>query len=290
MFVPLCILVATTLLRLWRRRRGLLIALCCVLALATVPFLYDKSRMNHNISAAQVPWKDADARVPDNSLVVVRDSGPYLLHLNPYGINAPDLDGRVLYAVDRNAKTFDLLDRYPDRTPIMEITSNTALDDAIHHPDAVPPRIFLEPITVHAAPAVTFRVQVRNPGGAAATVASIQVGDQADQRVLEPESAGSTTYATEWTVVPSSDAAAVARGGIPVSGRGVISIYAGLGTDASNAVNGPQEREKFTFRVRDGEVQVLDPSRKTFITPDGGRNVQRDVAKLGTLHVTVTTP
>jgi hypothetical protein len=42
--------------------------------------------------------------------------------------------------------------------------------------------------------------------------------------------------------------------------------------------------------VRDGEVQVLDPSRKTFITPDGGRNVQRDVAKLGTLHVTVATP
>jgi hypothetical protein len=82
----------------------------------------------------------------------------------------------------------------------------------------------------------------------------------------------------------------VARGGIPVSGRGVISVYAGLGTDASNAVNGPQEREKFTFRVRDGEVQVLDPSRKTFITPDGGRNVQRDVAKLGTLHVTVATP
>jgi hypothetical protein len=70
----------------------------------------------------------------------------------------------------------------------------------------------------------------------------------------------------------------------------MVSIYAGLGSDPSNAMNGPQEREKFTFRVRDGEVQVLDPSRKTFITPGEGRNVQRDVDELGTLHVTVATP
>jgi hypothetical protein len=290
MFVPLCILVATALLRLWRRRRGWLIVLCGVLVVATVPFLYDKSQMNHNISAAQVPWKDSAAKLPPDSLVVVRDSGPYLLHLNPFSENSPDLDGPVLYAVDRGAETFELLERHPDRTPFMQTTSNTALDDAIHHPDAVPPEIFVDPIVVHAGRAVSFRVKVRNPDGAASVVASIQVGDQVEQRVLEPEAEGSSTYSTEWTVVPASDVGAVARGGIPASGKGVIAVYAGLGTDPSNAVNGPQEREKFTFRVHDGEVQVLDPSRKTFITPDGGRNVQRDVGKLGTLHVTVTTP
>jgi hypothetical protein len=290
MFVPLCIFVATVLLRLWRRRRGWCIALCCVLALATVPFLYDKSRMNHNISAAQVPWRDAAERIPDNSLVVVRDSGPYLLHLNPFSENSPDLDGRLLYAVDRGAKTFDLLARHPDRTPYMEITSNTALDDALHQPDAVPPDIFVEKIAVHSGPAVTFRVRVENPNGAAAAVASIQVGDQSEQRVLTPDEPGSTTYSTEWTVVPASDAAAVARGAIPVSKRGVIAIYAGLGTDPSNALSGPMEREKFTFRVHDGDVQVLDPSRKTFIKPDEGRIVQRDVGELGTLHVTVAAP
>jgi len=290
MFVPLCILVATALLRLWRRRRGWCIALCCVLALATVPFLYDKSRMNHNISAAQEPWKESSEKLPANSLVVVRDSGPYLLHLNPFSENSPDLDGAVLYAVDRSAKTFDLLERHPDRTPYMQITSDTSLDDAIHHPDAVPPQIFVEPIVVHSGPAVTLRVQVKNPGGAASAVASIQVGDQSQQRVLEPDSAGSTTSTTEWTVVPASDSAAVARGAIPASGKGVIAVYAGLGTDPSNALSGPLEREKFTFRVRDGELEVLDPSRKTFIGPEDGRMVLRDVGKLGTLHVTVATP
>ena len=290
MFVPLCIFVATALLRLWRRRRGWCIALCCVLALATVPFLYDKARMNHNISAAQEPWKESSENLPANSLVVVRDSGPYLLHLNPYSENSPDLDGPVLYSVDRGAKTFDLLERHPDRTPYMQITSDTSLDDAIHHPDAEPPEIFVEPIVVHSGPAVTFRVQVKNPGGAASAVASIQVGDQSQQRELEPESPGSTTYTTEWTVVPASDSAAVARGAIPASGKGIIAVYAGLGTDPSNALQGPMEREKFTFRVHDGELQVLDPSRKTFIRAEDGRIVQRDVGKLGTLQVTVATP
>jgi hypothetical protein len=148
----------------------------------------------------------------------------------------------------------------------------------------------VDPIVVHSGPALTFRVRVRNPGGLAAVVASIQVGDQSQQRVLEPDPSADGTYSTEWTIVPASDPAAVAQGGIPVSGRGVVAIYAGLGTDPSAAASGTQEREKFTYRVRDDEVQVLDPSRKTFITPDGGRMVQRDVGKLGTLHVTVATP
>ena len=101
LFVPLCIFIATALLALWQRRRALLIGLLCVMALATVPFLYDKSAMNHRISAAQEPWQHSTDSLRGKSLVIVRDSGPYLLHLNPFSENAPDLDGRVLYAVDR---------------------------------------------------------------------------------------------------------------------------------------------------------------------------------------------
>ena len=62
LFVPLCIFIATALIALWRRRRGLLIVLCCVLVVATVPFLYDKSAMNHRISDAQEPWQRGDRR------------------------------------------------------------------------------------------------------------------------------------------------------------------------------------------------------------------------------------
>jgi hypothetical protein len=290
LFVPLCIFIATALLRLWHRRRGLLIALCCVLVVATVPFLYDKMKMNHNISAAQVPWREAAAKIPPNSLVIVRDSGPYVLHLNPFGMNTPDLDGPVLYAVDRNTRNFDVIAAHPGRKAYMEITSDAALDDAIHHPDAVPPQISVVPMAVHSGPAVTFHVRVRKPAGAASVVVSFQVGNQSATRTLQPDPSGDGSYSTDWTIVPDSSTAAVAAGAIPASGRGTVAIYAGTGADPSAAASGPQEREKFTYRVRDGQVQVLDPSRKTVIRLEQGLIVQRDVASLSTLHVTVDAP
>lgn len=290
MFVPLCIFVATVLLRMWRRSWGWTIALCCALVVATAPFLYDKIQMNHNISAAQVPWKQAEARLPANSLVVVRDSGPYLLHLNPFSENSPDLDGPILYSVDRKSKTFDVVAAHPDRKPYMEITSNTALDDAIHSPDAVPPEIFVEPIAVHSGPVVTFSVKVRNPGAAPSVVASIQAGTHAAQRVLTPDPSGDGTYSTKWSVVPEPAQAGAPAGALPVSGHGTITILAGVGNDASSAASVPQEREKFTFRVRNGEVQVLSPSRKTVMQVKDGLNVQTDVGHLSALSVGVSTP
>ena len=87
LFVPLCLFIATALIALWRHRRGLLIGLVCVMAVATVPFLYDKSAMNHRLSEAQEPWQRAPDSLPGKSLVIVRDSGPYLLHLNPFSQN-----------------------------------------------------------------------------------------------------------------------------------------------------------------------------------------------------------
>ena len=287
LFVPLCIFVATVLLRLWRRHRWWLVALCCVLVVATVPFLYDKSKMNHNISAAQVPWKEAAAKLPANSLVIVRDSGPYLLHLNPYSENTPDLDGPVLFAVDHNARNFDVIAAHPHRAPYMEITSNTALDDTIHHPDAVPPQISVEPIKVHSGAAVTFTVKMTNPQGAPSVVASIQVGDRSEQRVLTPDPSGDGTYSTQWTVVPESAGANAPAGALPASGRGTIAVLAGIGNDAPAAGSVPQQREKFTYRVRDGAVQVLTPSRKTVIQLVDGLIVQRDVGSLTNLRVGV---
>src|SRR5262249_5442748 len=111
LFVPLCIFIATVLIRMWQRHRKALIALCCVVVLAPVPFLYDKVQKNHHISVAQAVWRDANAKIPSGSLVIVRDSGPYVMHLNPFGTNSPNLDGPLLFAVDRGLDNFDLLDK-----------------------------------------------------------------------------------------------------------------------------------------------------------------------------------
>ena len=287
LFVPLCIFLATALVADsgaataggWSRS-------CCVLVVATVPFLYDKARMNHNISAAQEPWKEASAKLPANSLVIVRDSGPYLLHLNPYSENTPDLDGPVLYAVDHNAKNFDVIAAHPHRTPYMEITSNTALDDAIHHSDASPPQITVAPIRVHSGAAVTFTVKMTNPQGAPSVVASIQVGDRSEQRVLTPDPSGTAPTPRSSRSCRSRRRRTRPRRAPGVGHAGRSPSSPASGTTRRRRLVAAAARE-FTYRVRDGAVQVLTPARKTVIQLVDGLIVQQDVGSLSNLRVGV---
>jgi hypothetical protein len=284
LFVPLCIWIATALLALWRRRRGLLVILCVLLVVATVPFMYDKSAMNKGISEAQVPWEDSTASLPGKSLVIVRDSGPYLLHINPFSENSPDLDGRVLYAVDRGAGSFALLDRYPDRTAYIQRTSDPALDDALHHSDAVPPKISLLPIKVVEGGAVTLRVQVRNPTNAAAVVVVLQVDNRVDQRTLAPSVSGNGIYETEWTLAPESEVTP-GDGQFPVSGQGSVVVRSGSGATTAQALTGRLAQEKFAYQVDGATMKLLEPSLRTVIQPVNGIIVQRDVGHLSTLAV-----
>ncbi len=284
LFVPLCIGIATALLALWRRRRGLVIGLCCLGVVATVPFLYDKSAMNRRISEAQVPWEHSTDSLPGKPLVIVRDSGPYLLHFNPFSQNGPDLDGRVLYAVDRGAKSFDLLDRYPNRTPYLQRSSNPKFDDALHHSDAQPPKITLVPIKVLSGGAITLKVQVRNPTNAPAVVVMLEVGNRVDQKTLAPSGSGDGVYQTEWTLVPGG-VAAPGDSRVPVAGEGSVLVTAMRGADAVQAQSGVQEHVRYAYRVNGSTVQLLEPSTKTVVRPGPAVSVHPDVARLPTLSV-----
>jgi hypothetical protein len=90
-------------------------------------------------------------------------------------------------------------------------------------------------------------------------------------------------------VVPKSAAADAPADALPLSTRGMIDILAGMGNDPASAASLPQQREKFTYRVRNGEVQVLSPSRKTVIELVDGLIVQRDV-RISNLSVGVSAP
>jgi hypothetical protein len=285
LFVSLCAFIATALLALWHRRRAALIVVLCVVVVATVPFLYDKSAMNRRISAAQEPWRGATDALPGSSLVIVRDSGPYLLHLNPFSENAPDLDGKVLYSVDRGADSFELLERYPERTPYVQRTNHPLLSNPIKHTDAKVPTVSVLPITVIEGPAVQLNVQVRNPTNEAAVVATLSIGNRVEQRTLSQSPDG--TYRTEWTLVPASSAD-VPDGAVPVTGKGLFSISSAAAPTALQTTGGRLVREQFAYRVHDGAVQVLDPPRKSVVFPEAGRIVQHDVGRLSKLHVDVT--
>jgi hypothetical protein len=161
LFAPLCVLVAAAILALWRSRRGWAVALCFALVVATVPVMIAKIDRNHTISVAQLPWKNATATIREDSLVFVEGGGMYPIHLNPYAQNAPNLDGRILFAADREAENIDLISANPTRAPYLERTSDPAWDNPGHK--APPPEISLVPLTVVDGRTVTLRVRVTNP-------------------------------------------------------------------------------------------------------------------------------
>jgi hypothetical protein len=287
LFVPLCVFIATALLAMARRRRALLVVFVLVIAVATVPFLYDKSAMNHRLSAAQEPWRHATDGLSGPSLVVVRDSGPYLLHLNPFSLNEPDLGGRVLYAVDRGAATFELLDRYPHRSPYLEQTNDPLLDNALQHPDAQVPTITVRPIRVISGSRVGLNVVMRDPTHAPVVVATLVIGNsRVEQRILRPSPEDPDVYRTSWTLVPRG-AASVPNEAVRVAGRGQFSVTAATATTVGQAAVGRQLRTQFAYRIHEGVVQVLTPSRESVVTPVPGGSVEHEVGGLSTVSVHV---
>jgi hypothetical protein len=81
---------------------------------------------------------------------------------------------------------------------------------------------------------------------------------------------------------------AVSNDVVPVSGQGALTVATGRGASAAAALTGHQVRERYAFRVHDGDVQLLNPPRKTVVRPTKERIVLRDVGSLSTLHVDVT--
>jgi hypothetical protein len=264
LYAPACVFVAAVLIAAWRRGRAFAIALCLVLAAVTVPYAASKVDPNHEISAAQEPWKDATDSIDQDALVIVENSGPYLLHLNPYSMNEPGLDGRILYALDRGAENIDAITAHLDRNPYLERTTDPRFDDPVVYHDAPIPRVSLIPLRVLHGNRVTLRVRVKSPSGRA-VVAYVDIGNQVEQRTLSTDATPNETFETEWTLVPAGSPAAAQPGALTLTGRlGDVRVGVGSAPSAADALAGRQELEQFSYRVDDqaGTVDMLYPSRK----------------------------
>ncbi|MFN8028579.1 MAG: hypothetical protein U0W40_20150 [Acidimicrobiia bacterium] len=199
LFPPLLVLMAVAIREVWRRRRAFGIALAAVLVLVTVPFAASRLDVNHTISETQVPWKDSAAKVPDNSLVFVEQSGAYLLLLNPYSSNTADLDGPVLYATDLGAGDLDLIATRPGRTPYLQRTS-VPPSGADPTPDRPTPAVELVPIEVLQTGAAEVHTRITNTTGDKVVVASLILGDHVEHRTLTTEGERGDVYDVTWVV------------------------------------------------------------------------------------------
>ena len=272
LYAPACVFLATVLIWAWHRRRVIGVLLSVVVAVATIPYLVDKIRPNHKISAAQEPWKHATDPIRGRGLVIVAQSGPYLMHLNPFSRNGPDLDDRLLYMLDRGAENLDMIGRFHQRTPYLELTTDPAFDDPVAYHDAPLPRVSLIPLTVMNGTSVTFRVQVHMPPGVDSAELYIRIGKRVTRTTITSDATRDATFDTEWTVAPTGSAEAAA-GAIPLTKR-VDDIRIGLGTGAKpgHALD-QQQVEAFSYRLdrSTGNIELVTPSRKFdgHRTPDG---------------------
>ena len=285
-FLPVSILIATALLAAWRRSRALAMGVGAVLVVATAPFMVDRVSNNHSISEAQVPWRDAEAELDGRSLVIVERSGPYLLHLNPFSENTPDLDGRILYATDRGAENLDVIARYPGRRPYFERT-NLTTEETLADFDLPVPRVTVQPIEVERARSFEVRTTVTATDGPV-VVATLRVGGQGHQQVLSTSARTGDTFDATWRLRPGGPVPPAPGEVALVDRLGEVTVDGASGDAVEAALRRPHERVRFAYRVDGTEMEVLNPLRTYRLRELDQGLRQKRVGELDALDVTVS--
>jgi hypothetical protein len=286
LFAPSSILVAAAVVQLWRARRRAAVGLGVVLVLATVPFMVDRLTTNQSISEAQVPWREAERSFHGRSLVFVEDSGPYLLHLNPFSANAPDLDGRILYATDRGDRNLDLIADRPGRRVYFERTDLSS-EDTLANPDLPVPTITVTEMHVERGKSFTLRVRVENPADEPTVVAFLNVGPYLEERTLSTTAAKGDVFETEWRLAPERTVAAGSDVVAMPGRRGTVAVGVGAGPDPARAFTPRHEQDRFSYRVTGESAELLVPGRSFTARKRGDVVTLRPVTTLRSFAVDV---
>jgi 4-amino-4-deoxy-L-arabinose transferase-like glycosyltransferase len=268
LYATVSILMAITLRALWRRRPLWAAGLVALLVVATVPDAFSELRANRRISDSQQPLEDA-ALPEGRALVFVEDSGPYLMFSNPFVANDPDLDGRVLYAVDRGPQNLDLIAAMPDRTPWSQRLSGPS-DHLLpkRRPETLD--VSYERLEVLRGGAVALALRVRNTAGRSTVVAGVSVGDRSVWRTLDTASRLGDTYETTFTVGPEQGADLVLDDGLDT-----VAATTGIGWDVGTARKMTVAQVRFDYRLEDGVLEVLTPGEP--LRAEKSRNRRRFV-------------
>lgn len=249
-YAPLSILIALFVTRAPVASRLARTALLIVLFAAGLPFAVNRIEVNQRISEAQRPWRDATTELEvrrDPALVFVADSGPYLMFLDPYSANTPDLDGHVLWAVDRGAKNLGLMARYPERVAYRMQASYRG-DELGPTERPKTPEIAVIPLGSARADSFVVVAGITNTPGARRVMASFTI-DGRDQRV-------------DATPKPGDGDRSQLRWSMPRPERTTGTIVLGVGFGSTrDAARKPIVRQVVPYRVVDGQIEVLLPAR-----------------------------
>ena len=244
LFAPLCVLIATTVVTLWRRRRTAGLALLGALAVATVPFALSRFSVNHDISVRQEPWRTSVATLDVPAIVFVADTAPYLLYLNPFSSNGPDLDDPILYAADGDPAMLDLIAEHPDRTAYLQ-QGSVAAQEIGPREDPYDLSVGLVPMVVERGRGLELTITPAPPAATGRLVATLDAEGLREERTAD----GSGAAAIRFAVAIDE-----------LAPRGHLSVTVGYGRDDAAARAHPVVRREIEYRVVDGEIEVLLPS------------------------------
>ena len=221
----------------------------------------------------------------------VSGSGPYLQFLNPYSANGPELDQRVLFAVDRGPANLDLIEAMPDRTPYLQKTSKLVLRP---RPVERRPTVSVTRLDVQRGGSVSLHVRITNPRGSPTVAAYLKFGDHLEWRTLSTDATAEGVYETDWTLVaPNGDGGEEHETAIPLTsrlglGRGFLIAGVGFGASEEVARANPSVRQIFPYRIDGSAVELLLPAEKTRQVTVAGRRTWRLAKSPPELDVTAT--
>lgn len=266
-YVPLCALLALALVRLARQRLRTAILVSLGLVLITAPIAVSRLEINRSLSRANEPWADSVADLDEQALIITSPDA-YLLYLNPFGHNGPDLDGRLLYASDRGPEVIRLLQAHPDRVPYLQRASLSVPD---LQPSGRPevPAVTLTPMRLVTGD-VRLTGRLRHPSGTNDAVWWVAVDGQV---AASPRPVDASTTEIRVQDLRLAD------------GLHTIDVMVGI------ASGSPTLRQRFYASVNGAGTSVLSPGTSARFGPVEGRPHPEwvDALHLDDLQLTVST-
>ena len=260
LYAPICLLIATVLVGWWAERRRLAVGLLVALVIGTVPAAVSRFDVNRDISVRQEPWRTSVADIKGQALVFVANTSPYLLYLNPFASNGPELDDRILYAADAGPMMLDLIAAMPERTPYLQ-RGSVASQELGPREDPYDLRVDVTPIEVRRAGDLTVQVTIIPPEDAAYASLRLQTG-ATDITYTRPLADVSGTLDEEFRL---DDEVAAGSGALLLDDDkrgGTITVTVGYGATSSEAAESPLVRQQIQYRlVGGGNVEAMLPAQ-----------------------------
>jgi dolichyl-phosphate-mannose-protein mannosyltransferase len=264
--VPLVTFGAAALCRLWRRSspwaRRLSAVVITSMVVLTAVALPDKVAANASIrDDYRTVQRFVDGHhLRDAVLLLPRRGDLGFDSSAPFLENDPSLHQPVLYAEDRGAENFALVDRYPGRS-LYRLSEETAPGETTGG------RLGMDLLHIDAGPTVGLDLRLTNPTDRTVAVAYVTDGRQVWSRTLDEASSRGRAYEMAWTIAAPDAAISLPEGGVRLPAgptSGVLAVGVNLrGPGETAASSGRRWEQRFPYRLVDGmtRVELLKPGQ-----------------------------